>query len=304
MSAQENTISAEFPYESKYVNANGLKMHYIEAGSKDPTVLLLHGIPVNVYLWRNVIPYISPYARTIAIDLVGFGKSDQPTDIDYTLQMYTEHLEGAIEALNLRNIVVVGMDLGLMVGLNYAMQHESNVKGLVMFEGWFQPMDVGFRNMSPISRLQLRLFRIKQFAEFVIVQNDAIVEQFLSSGTVRKLTPEELDAYRVSLRTGEMKRKVWMGEIGPHAVRPKSERAGDMVDLINHYAAKLSKSPIPKLLLYAKPGFATTERSVRYACENIPNLEAKFIGQGKHFLPEDQPANLGQAIAEFCQRIG
>jgi haloalkane dehalogenase len=304
MSTQENMISAEFPYESQYVNVNGRKMHYIEAGSKDPTVLLLHGIPVNVYLWRNVIPYISLYARALAIDLIGFGKSDQPTDIDYTLQMYTEHLEGAIEALNLRNIVVAGMDLGLMVGLNYAMQHESNVKGLVMFEGWFQPMDVGFRNMSPSTRLQLRLFRIKQFAEFVFIKNDAIVEQFISSGTIRKLASEEFDAYRVSLRTGEMRRKVWMEEIGPHAIRPKSERAGDMVDLINRYAAKLSKSPIPKLLLYAEPGFAITEKSVRSARESVPNLEAKFIGQGKHFLPEDQPANVGQAIAEFCQSIG
>ncbi len=78
---EESLISAEFPYESKFVSVLGSKIHYIEQGEGNP-IVFLHGIPTSSYLWRNVIPALSPYARCIAPDLIGMGKSDKP-DIAY-----------------------------------------------------------------------------------------------------------------------------------------------------------------------------------------------------------------------------
>ncbi len=79
MTQQE--ISAAFPFESKFVEVEGSKLHYVEEGSGDP-VLFLHGNPTSSYLWRNVIPHVSPLARCVALDLIGMGKSDKP-DIEY-----------------------------------------------------------------------------------------------------------------------------------------------------------------------------------------------------------------------------
>lgn len=56
-------------------------------------------------------------------------------------------------------------------------------------------------------------------------------------------------------------------------------------------------------MLYAKPGGVITKKAVKTVGENIINLETKYIGKGKHFLPEDQPKNIGQAVAEFYQKI-
>ena len=77
----QQPISADFPFESRYVEVHGSNIHYVEEGSGDP-VLFLHGQPTSSYLWRNVITHMSPVARAIAMDNIGFGKSDKPA-IEY-----------------------------------------------------------------------------------------------------------------------------------------------------------------------------------------------------------------------------
>ena len=63
------TISADFSYESHYLEVLGSKIHYIDEGAGDP-ILFLHGQPTSSYLWRNVIPHVTSVGRAIAIDLV------------------------------------------------------------------------------------------------------------------------------------------------------------------------------------------------------------------------------------------
>lgn len=74
-------ISADFPFQSKYVEVNGSQLHYVDEGSADP-ILFLHGNSTSSYVWRNIMPHVAGLARTIALDLIGFGKSDKP-DIPY-----------------------------------------------------------------------------------------------------------------------------------------------------------------------------------------------------------------------------
>jgi len=65
MTQQQKEISAAFPFESEYVDVLGSRMHYVEEGDGDP-ILFLHGNPTSSYLWRNVIPHVSPIGRCIA----------------------------------------------------------------------------------------------------------------------------------------------------------------------------------------------------------------------------------------------
>ena len=73
----ETDISAAYPFESRYLDVLGSRMHYIEQGAGSP-VLFLHGQPTSSYLWRNIIPHVSPHGRCIAPDLIGMGRSDKP----------------------------------------------------------------------------------------------------------------------------------------------------------------------------------------------------------------------------------
>jgi len=300
MTLPTNELSTACPFESRYANVNGLRMHYVEAGTGEPAVLLLHGIPTHAYLWRNVIPHVSPVARTIALDLVGFGKTDKPTDIDYDLPTYAAFLRAAIEALGIKRVVLVAMDLGLIVALHYAMHHEAAVAGLAMFEGLFLPVDDALRFQPLPAQLTMKLFGLRRFAERALVHSGTKpVDRMMSLGTIRRLSQQELEQYRAPLNDEAVRRKVWLEGIGPHTLRRTSRQPGDLTDLISQSSAWLRTSPIPKLLLYAEPGMAVTTRTVRYARENIAHLSTKCVGRGKHFLPEDEPAALGRAVADF-----
>lgn len=104
------------------VDAGGatLRVHYIDEGAKSaPVVLLLHGEPSWSYLYRHMVPVLTASGlRAVAIDLVGFGRSDKPADrTDYTYQAHVDWMRGAIDAIGLRDITLVCQDWGGLIGL-------------------------------------------------------------------------------------------------------------------------------------------------------------------------------------------
>ncbi len=130
-------FSVKFPYESKYVEILGSKMHYIDQGEGD-VFLFLHGNPTSSYLWRNVMRYVAPKGRIVAVDNIGFGKSDKP-DVDYTFQTHARYIEEFIDTLKLKNVILVVHDWGSALGLDYAAGHTDNVKGVVFMEAIIPP---------------------------------------------------------------------------------------------------------------------------------------------------------------------
>ena len=133
-------FSADFPYESKYVEVEGAKLHYIDQG-EGQIFLFLHGNPTSSYLWRNVMRYVESSGRIIAVDNIGFGKSAQP-ELDYTYQTHYRFIEAFIRKLDLKDLILVVHDWGSVIGLDYARQHEANVRGVVFMEAIIPP---GFR---------------------------------------------------------------------------------------------------------------------------------------------------------------
>src|SRR5215472_13129019 len=125
-------ISPDFPYKSHYLEVEGSKLHYIESGNGDP-ILFLHGNPTSAYLWRNIIPFVAPLGRCIALDLIGMGQSDKP-DIDYRFFDHVQYVEGFIQAFGLQHITLVLHDWGSALGFYYASRNEANIKGLAFLE--------------------------------------------------------------------------------------------------------------------------------------------------------------------------
>jgi haloalkane dehalogenase len=127
------------------------KLHYIETGNGDP-ILFLHGNPTSSYLWRNIIPAVTPLGRCIALDLIGMGKSDKP-DIEYRFFDHVKYVEGFIGAKDLQDITLVLHDWGSALGFHYASRHAANVKGMAFMEAILKPiaswdeMDEGTRQM-------------------------------------------------------------------------------------------------------------------------------------------------------------
>ncbi len=292
MTTQE--ISAAFPFQSKFAEVHGSKMHYVEEGSGDP-VLFLHGNPTSSYLWRNVIPHVSPLARCIALDLIGMGKSDKP-DIEYRFFDHSRYVDGFIEALGLRNITFVIHDWGAL-GFHYARRHEDNIKGLAFMEAIVRPTT--WAEFPEQARQMFQAFRTPEVGWNMLVNQNMFVERVLPGAILRKLTDEEMDRYREPYVDPPSRKPVWRW---PNELPIDGEPA-DAVAAVQAYSEWLGKSDLPKLLLYAQPGALMREPLVEWCRQNMRDLKTVDIGPGAHFVQEDRPHEIGEAIAEWYRGL-
>ncbi|NIR43741.1 MAG: haloalkane dehalogenase [Gemmatimonadetes bacterium] len=289
-------ISAAFPYESRFVEVNGSKLHYIEEGSGDP-VLFLHGNPTSSYLWRNIIPHVSPSHRAVALDLIGMGKSDKP-DIEYRFFDHYEYVEGFIERLGLENITFVVHDWGSALGLHYARQHEGNARGIAMMEAILAPVPSWDEFPSDFEET-IRAFRTPEVGWDMVVNQNMFVEKVLPAAVVRDLSDEEMARYREPYIETESRKPVWRW---PNEL-PIAGEPADVVDAVATYNGWLQETEIPKLLFHATPGAIVPAPLVEWCRANLKNLETVELGEGIHFLQEDHPHEIGDALSDWLSRI-
>lgn len=290
----DERISDKLTYPSKYVEVYGANIHYIEAGHGDP-ILFLHGMPASSYLWRNVMPHLVGLGRCIAPDLIGMGRSDKP-DIAYTVADHINYIEQFIKALNLKNITLVMHAWGSVIGFDYAMRHENNCKGLVFFEAFLHALD-GDTSL-PYQEEWLSLHDEAAINELIANGAD-FVSRAISQNVIRQLTDIEIEEYRRPFaKAGSSKPLLqYLKEL------PKGDGKSDVDKLIAAYTDKLTKSSIPKLMLYSIPGLITTIATVMWAKEHLPNLEVVEIGEELHFAQESHPMLMGESISIWLQSI-
>lgn len=293
--AETQIISADFPYQSNYIEVHGSKMHYIDEGSGDP-VLFLHGNPTSSYLWRNIIPYLSPQARCIAPDLIGFGKSDKP-DIEYRIVDHIKYVESFIELLKLKNLTLAIHDWGSALGFHYAMRHEANVKGIAFMEAVLQP--VRWSDFPKDFKTGFKLFRTPGIGWLMIGVMNVFIEKILPQAIVRRLSKEEMDYYRQPFPTIKSRKPIWRmpGEI------PIEGKPADIDEIVRNYNRKLKESELPMLLFYAHPGGLIGELGVEWCKQNLKHLKTVDIGKGIHFLQEDNPHLIGAELAKWYDSL-
>jgi haloalkane dehalogenase len=106
-----------FPYAPHYIEINGVRIHYVDEG-KGENILCLHGEPSWSFLYRKMIAVMSKKHRVVAMDFIGFGRSDKFTEREkYTFKMHLDMLIGFIKAMDLKQITVVVQDWGGLIGL-------------------------------------------------------------------------------------------------------------------------------------------------------------------------------------------
>ena len=288
-------ISTEFPFDSKFVEINGSKIHYVDEGSGDP-LLFLHGNPTSSYLWRNIIPYMTKHGRCIAPDLIGMGKSEKPA-LDYRFSDHYSFIKGFIEKLELKNITLIIHDWGSGLGFHYAMENEDNIKGIAFMEAILKPSR--WSDFPKDFKMGFKLIRTPGLGWFMVSVLNVFVKQILPNATVRKFTPEEKSIYQQPFKTISSRKPVrqWPLEI-PIDGSPK-----DMHELVSNYSEKLQKSELPKLLFHATPGGIITPKVVEWAKEHLKKLKTVDIGAGIHYIQEDNPHKIGEDLATWYQSL-
>ena len=289
-------ISADFPYKPNYIEVHGSRMHYVDEGTGDP-VLFLHGNPTSSYLWRNIIPYVTPLARCIAPDLIGMGKSDKP-DIEYRFFDHVKYVEGFIEKMGLKNITLVIHDWGSALGFHYAMRHESNVKDLAFMEAIVLPVPSWEMFPSEVKEI-FQGFRTPDVGWDMVVNKNMFIELILPGSIVRKLSAEEMNHYREPFKEPSSRKPVWRW---PNELPIEGEPA-DVVKTVETYNRWFQKTNLPKLLFYGNPGALIKALVLEWCKQHLKHLKTVDIGPGIHYLQEDNPHLIGRELAEWYKNL-
>ncbi len=293
-------ITEKFKYESKFKKIGNDAIHYIDVGSGDP-ILFLHGIPMSSYSWRNIIPHLSDSTRCIAIDFMGFGKSDKPK-IAYTFTNQLDYLTAFIEELNLANITLVMTDIGGIIGTSYAMNNPGKIKGLVFMESSLSDAQTFHKNGGFMQHMMFWMSRKPKMGYNKIVKKNLFLKM-MPKLIKRKLTKYEKEYYRKPFTTVESRIPIYaLAHSFPK--KGKNAQQGDMAYFLNKNAVELQKSNIPKLLIYAKPGMLVNKKVLKWAKEKLINLETQYVGKAKHLMEEDLPHEIGSTIRNwYAKRI-
>jgi len=280
------------------IDVHGSTMSYRETGSGRP-IVFLHGNPTSSYLWRNVLGPVGRLGRCVAPDLVGMGRSAKlpgSGDDRYRFVEHRRYLDALLGQVGAdRDVVIVGHDWGGVLGFDWARRHPDRVAGLAYMETFVAPVSWASENAPDPD-----LFGALRSAdgEAMVLRDNVLVERVLPAGTRRSLTEEELRIYREPYREpGEDRRPTltWPREI------PIDGEPADVFEIVAANADWVARSTVPKLFVNADPGALLTG-PLRERCRAWPN-QTEVTVAGLHFLPEDSPTEIADALVTWLANL-
>ena len=277
----------DFPFAPHYVEVDGLRMHYLDEGPPDgEVVLLLHGEPSWSYLYRRMIPVLTRAGlRAVAIDLVGFGRSDKPTQReDYTYQAHVDWTWAAIEAIGLTDITLVCQDWGGLIGLRLVGEHPERFARVVAANTVLPTGD-----LDPGEAF----LAWRQFSQ---ESPDFPVGKIIGGACVGKLAPEVAAAYDAPFPDESFKAGA------RHFPMLVPTRPDDPASAANRAAWEVLRTFDKPFLCAFSDSDPITRAAEPLLRKQIPGAEGQThvtITEAGHFLQEDKGVELAEAVVQF-----
>lgn len=299
----ENTIPGilrgKWPYQPRYANVNGWRMHYIDEGQGDP-VVLLHGNPTWGFLYRDMIePIVSSGRRVIVPDMIGFGLSEKPTrEHAHSLDGHAANLVALMRQLDLNRITLVCHDWGGPTGLSFAMSNPARVRALTIMSTWAWAL--------PAADFHTRIFPWRMMhaplvGPYLLGQHRALAGRgiYLSVVDREKFARNAQSAYEAVLSDPASRLLTW---VWPRWIPlDESARARHRFDWLEQ---ELSKSKLPTLIVWGREDevFDAETFSNRFK-QMLPHAEGPHLVTGRHFLQEDSGPEIADLITAFLDRL-
>lgn len=277
----------DFQYEPHFLTLNGVQLHYIENGSGS-IVLCLHGVPAWCFVYRKLFPPLRGNHRIVALDFMGFGRSDKPDNPDaHTLARHCDLLTRFVSALDLRGITLVVHDWGGLIGLAALQSMEDRVDRLVIMNTGLPTGD----EPAPAEFLKWR--------DYVKATPDLPVGKIVRSGLARPeaMTREVLAAYDAPFPDAAYK----AGVRALPLLVPLRRDDGVATEMqrAREFLASWTK---PALIMFSDRD-PVTRGGGRFFCKHIPGAEAEIvIRDAGHFLQEEKGAEVAMHIAQFLSK--
>jgi pimeloyl-ACP methyl ester carboxylesterase len=263
------------------IEVNGLKIAYLEGGQGDP-ILFIHGWPTFSYLWRRQMSALSERFQVCAVDLPGFGDSDKPADVGYTLGFYTDVLTGCLDALGVERVTLVSHDLGGTIALLWAVRHPERLARLVITD------TAPYPDLPLMIRLMLLAARLPGLGQAMVSRPGLRFMFQLGTAGRGVVTDELVAAYDRPLAETPGARNTLLRiltEIGPGEM-------GEIADNLGNIYA-------PVLILWAEKDPTAPLSIARRLHTDIRGSLLKTVPDCGHFLTEDRPEEVSRLLLEF-----
>ena len=282
----------------KYKEILGKQMAYLDEGSGQ-SIVFLHGNPTSSYLWRNITPFVKDLGRVVVPDLIGMGDSEKlggNDNPDYAYHGQYNYLSNLLDSLDLGNeINLVIHDWGSAMGFQYARENPSRIKSISFMEAIVMPMT--WDDWPEIARNIFQLMR-SEAGEEIVLEKNIFVERILFNDSEKGLSDEEKKEYiRPFKNAGEDRRPTltWPRQI------PIDGSPEDVIDEVTKNGEFHKNSDIPKLFINADPGTILIGKQREFV-QSWANLKEVTV-KGNHFIQEDSPQEIGEAIKVFIESI-
>jgi cis-3-alkyl-4-acyloxetan-2-one decarboxylase len=286
----DGDFRGSFPFEPRYLQAGEVRLHYVDEGPRDaPPLLFLHGNPTWSYLWRRPIAELSAGGRRcVAMDHMGFGRSDKPPHLArYSLDAHVGNTLALIDGLDLRDVVLVAHDWGGPIGLGALLERRERLRSLVLMNTWAWELP---SFLPPF----LREFRTPGLGEILALGGNLFVESIPGGMARRDTDPLMMDAYRAPFPD-------YWSRVGTLAFQreiPLTERDRS-AGLMRSIHERLTALELPVLLVWGMRDPVFQPVFLDQWNDLFPAATTIELGDAAHFVVEDRPDAIVQAIAEF-----
>jgi pimeloyl-ACP methyl ester carboxylesterase len=276
----DGDFGGTFPFEPHYLEVGDVRLHYVDEGPRDaPAILFVHGNPTWSYLWRRPIAALSERGRRcVAIDHMGFGRSDKPTrPARYRLQAHLDHTVALIDELDLGDVTLVAHDWGGPIGLGALLERRERFRDALLINTWAWELP---SFLPPF----LREFRTEGQGEILALAGNLFVESIPGGMANRDTDPVMMDAYRAPFPD-------YWSRVGTLAFQrdlPLTER-DHSARLMGSIHDRLMEFDLPVTLLWGMRDTVFRPVFVDQWRELFPEARVIELSDAAHFVPEDRP---------------
>lgn len=289
MAAQESTPDAK-QFTDQYVQANGLRFHYLDWGSLEkPPLVLLHGVGQTCHTWDLFAAAMSEHFHVMAFDQRGHGDTDWAADKDYSRASMVEDANAFTDALGLEHFFLTGMSMGGANSLAFTAKYPAKVEALVV-------VDVGPR-IEPKGVKHIRDF-MKNYREFDSLDQAAEV--------IHRFNPrrplEVIRKYTVVYNLKETPEGKWTWKYDTYF--SDSHRKVDVKQMQAELSAAVKKIQCPTLVVKGGESDVFSLDGARDLQELIPGSEFALVPKAGHSVMGDNPQGFESAVRGFYEKKG
>ncbi len=271
--------------QDKFVDANGLRFHYLEWGNPDnPPMLLLHGFAQTCHSWDFVALGFSDDYHVIVLDQRGHGDSDWAPDGDYSPETQQKDISAVVDALGLEGFVLMGLSMGGRNSFTYAANNPGKVKALVIVDAAPQNMTQGTDNIRNFVQQDDELVSVDAFVDRVLQFNPRRDRQQVRGSILHNLK--------------ELPNGNWTWKYD-RALRRPGRRMGSDPDTEQRLWGYIRSLQCPTLLVRGGASDIVALDTADGMHQAIPNSRLATIEGAGHLVMGDSPSGFQNAVTEF-----